>query len=120
MFFMQHPSFLDFQRHLYDNLGKNNTQGLFGMKKIPTDNHIRNMLDGAAPDYFAQHFFDIIADVVRSKVPIVKNVLGGYTLIALDGTEYFTSQRSHAQPAQSASTKMGRQTTFMHILVLQL
>ena len=37
LFFMQHPSFLAFQRTLYQNAGNDNTRTLFGMEKIPTD-----------------------------------------------------------------------------------
>jgi len=47
VFFMQSPSFLDFQRTMQDTQGKNNAQTLFGVFKIPTDNHIRSLLDAA-------------------------------------------------------------------------
>jgi hypothetical protein len=57
LFFMQHPSFLAFQRTLHENIGQDNTQMLFGMEKIPTDNHIRTMLDGVDPKHFDQDFF---------------------------------------------------------------
>lgn len=93
MFFMQHPSFLAFQRTLYENTGQDNTQTLFGMEKIPSDNHIRNLLDGVEPSHFDDNFFAIIDDLHASNAPIVNNVLGGYTLIALDGSEYYCSKK---------------------------
>jgi len=92
MFFMQLPSFLAYQRHLQEMRGEDNTQTLFGMKKIPTDNHIRNMLDGVNPIHFDHVFLEIIDDLVKNKAQIVKNVLGRHTLIAIDGSEYFCSQ----------------------------
>ncbi|UOA08148.1 hypothetical protein [Methylobacter sp. S3L5C] len=49
VFFMQSPSFLDFQRTMQDTQGKNNAQTLFGVFKIPTDNHIRSLLDAVEP-----------------------------------------------------------------------
>lgn len=56
LFFMQHPSFLAFQRALHKNMGRDNTQTLFGMKKLPSDNHIRKMLDGVSPEHFEDNF----------------------------------------------------------------
>ena len=44
VFFMQSPSFLDFQRTMQETQGKNNVQTLFGAFQIPTDNHIRTLL----------------------------------------------------------------------------
>ena len=46
MFFMQSASFLSFQRTLERGQGRSNCQTLFGIEKIPSDNYIRDMLDG--------------------------------------------------------------------------
>src|SRR5271157_550998 len=45
VFFMQSPSFLAHQRHLEEGHGRSNCASLFGIPKIPSDNHIRDMLD---------------------------------------------------------------------------
>ncbi len=45
IFFTQSPSFLDFQRMLEKAKGCSNAQTLFNMVNIPSDNHIRNLLD---------------------------------------------------------------------------
>ena len=50
IFFTQSPSFLSFQRSMQISKGVNNAQSLFGVKKIPSDNHIRNILDAVAPE----------------------------------------------------------------------
>ena len=49
VFFMQSPSFLEFQRTMQETQGKNNAQTLFGVFQIPTDNHIRTLLDAVEP-----------------------------------------------------------------------
>ncbi|MBU1019729.1 MAG: ISNCY family transposase, partial [Firmicutes bacterium] len=49
VFFTQSPSFLAFQKSMQKNKGVNNAQSLFGIKKIPSDNHIRDMLDVVPP-----------------------------------------------------------------------
>ena len=45
VFFTQSPSFLDFQRSLEVTAGCNNAHSLLGIAQIPSDNHIRNLLD---------------------------------------------------------------------------
>ena len=49
VFFMQSPSFLERQRTMQETQGKNNAQTLFGVHQIPTDNHIRSLLDAVDP-----------------------------------------------------------------------
>ena len=49
MFFMQSASFLSFQRKLERGQGRSNCQTLFRIEKIPSDNYIRDRLDGADP-----------------------------------------------------------------------
>src|SRR3954464_845451 len=45
LFFLQSESFLAHQRALEEGRKTSNCQSLFGMTAIPTDNHIRAMLD---------------------------------------------------------------------------
>src|SRR5271169_3000511 len=54
VFFMQSPSFLAHQRHLADGYGhgRSNCETLFGMGRIPSDNHVRDMLDPVEPECF--------------------------------------------------------------------
>ncbi len=49
VFFTQCPSFLSFQRNMQQARGRNNARSLFQVERIPTDNHIRQMLDPVAP-----------------------------------------------------------------------
>ncbi|MEZ5672634.1 MAG: hypothetical protein R3E08_09720 [Thiotrichaceae bacterium] len=43
IFFMQSPSFLEYQRTLEQTQGRNNARSLFGTHEIPSDNQIRNL-----------------------------------------------------------------------------
>ena len=93
LFFMQSESCLDYQRGLEAKHMASNCQTLFGMTKIPTDNHIRSMLDPVDPAHL-QPCFDASIDMLRQRGGLKEyERLGGRTLIALDGTEYFCSQK---------------------------
>src|SRR4030066_1995118 len=50
VFFTQCPSFLAHQKAMEEAKGESNAQTVFGLEKIPTDNHIRNLLDPTSPE----------------------------------------------------------------------
>ena len=56
LFFMQSESFLSYQRSLEEGRKTSNCHTLFGMAKIPTDNHIRSMLDPVHPSHLQSSF----------------------------------------------------------------
>ncbi len=93
LFFMQSESFLSYQRGLEEGRKTSNCHSLFGMQAIPTDNHIRAMLDPVDPSHL-QPAFDQALDALRQHAGLTPfQRLGGRVLIALDGTEYFCSQK---------------------------
>jgi len=94
MFFMQGISFLAYQRFLENEVGKSNCQTLFGITHIPSDNSIRNHLDLVHPKHL-QPCFDRMTHLLRTDLQLSATFsrLGGRTLIAFDGTEYFCSYK---------------------------
>jgi len=93
LFFMQSESFLAYQRELEAGRKTSNCHSLFGMTAIPTDNHIRSMLDPVHPAHL-QPAFDQALGILRQHGGLAPfQRLGGRVLIALDGTEYFCSQK---------------------------
>jgi hypothetical protein len=96
VFFMQSPSFLAHQRRLEHGHARSNCESLFEIPKIPTDNQIREMLDPVAPERLYPVFAEPVATLEGMKHGLDSfHRLGGHVLIALDGTEYFTSKKIH-------------------------
>jgi hypothetical protein len=93
LFFKQSESFLAYQRSLEEGRKTSNCQTLFGMTKIPTDNHIRSMLDPVAPSALQSSFDQTLAALRDHGGLKAFERLGGRALVALDGTEYFCSQK---------------------------
>jgi hypothetical protein len=93
VFFMQSPSFLGHQRALAAGHGRSNCQTLFGMAAIPSDNHIRQMLDGNAPGAFDGLFMKALETVAAADGFSAFQRLGDRLLIALDGTEPYCSRK---------------------------
>src|SRR3954467_6399725 len=109
LFFLQSPSFLAHQRRLEEGQGRSNCQTLFGLDKIPSDNHIRALLDPVSPDHFHPVFAEVVAELEGSGGLEAFRQLGGHVLIALDGTEYHVSNKVHCQ--QCSTRKRGKDKT---------
>lgn len=66
IFFMQSGSFLAGQRHLRQAKGKSNAETMFKMERIPTDTHIRNLLDPVSPTEVADEFRFLLDELADS------------------------------------------------------
>ena len=122
-FFMQSPSFLAHQRHLAQGQGRSNCQTLFAMTKIPSDNHVRAMLDPVAPRHFNPVFGAVMAELERSGGLAAFRRPGrserpGHerVLIALDGTEYFRSAKLHCPNCSTRARGKDKQEYFHAML----
>lgn len=82
------------------NQGQNNAQTLFGINAIPTDNHIRTMLDQTKPESVFP-VFDKIGAIWSEKglMKEYQSIERSY-LVAIDGTEYFHSESINCSGCQ--------------------
>lgn len=116
VFFTQSPSFLAYQQDMKRRKGRCNAESLFGMEQIPSDNQIRLLLDPVAPSDVSGVFRDIYHRLDRA------GVLKGYRshahclLIAVDGTEYFSSQKIHCDQCSSRELSNGKINYFHSVL----
>ena len=118
VFFMQSASFLAYQRDMQRTHGHNNAQSLFGIEQVPSDPHIRNLLDPIAPEHLAGPFgriFEHLRD--GDYLPAYQGHFGGW-LLALDGTAYFSSQKIHCP--QCTVRVSNDRTYYSHTLVAPL
>src|ERR1700735_4397296 len=117
-FFMQCPSFLSHERQMCEEIGhgRSNCQTLRGMERIPSDNHIRTMLDDVEPSSLYQLFDDALAAVATAGALPSLTSLDGYTLIALDGTQYFCSNKLSCRNCSTRKHASG-QIDYFHTVV---
>jgi hypothetical protein len=108
VFFCQSPSFLAHQNLMQQAQGTNNAHTLFGVQVLPSDNHVRSLLDPVDPKalggVFAQSFQYLQGQGVVQRFRDVGNTL----LVALDGTEYFRSESIHCPQCSVARHSDGR------------
>lgn len=119
VFFTQCESFLEHQERMQQRYGFSNAKTLFGMRAIPSDNQIRNLLDGVPPALLSPVFDDCFSALDKSghmdsyRVQLGTN--GRDLLLALDGVEYFSSETIHCDNC-SKKTKAGK-TMYSHSMV---
>ena len=116
-FFMQSTSFLEYQRHLHSRHGQDNAQSLFGLEKIPSVEQIRNILDRLAAGGLSSVFTSIYHRLDQQGYLRQFEGVGKHLLVALDGTEYYSSQKVSC-PCCSTRTSRNGEVTYSHKAVL--
>ena len=113
LFFFQSKSFLAFQRKMQGEEGRNNAQSLFKILKIPSDNHIRNMLDCVDPKLLQPLFAKLLEYLKDSKILESYKYMGHY-LIINDGTNYYSSKHIHCKKCLTKTHKKKKKEETIH------
>jgi len=113
IFFTQSASFLEHQRLMKSNKGKDNAESLFSIEKIPCDNQIRNLLDPVPATTIFMTFEKVYQWLEENGVLKKFLYLNGEILIALDGTEYFSSKKINCPHCNCRNHRDGS-TTYFH------
>jgi hypothetical protein len=121
VFFFQHSSVLDFQRKMQDTRRRNNLGSMFGVKEIPSDTQIRNVLDNISPEDFGSVFNETLQVADKHGALDDFRVLDGGVLLALDGVWYHSSEKIHCKHCLH-TTKVDKKTkesttTYYHTIL---
>jgi hypothetical protein len=111
VFFLQSPSFLDYQRRMQKERGRNNASSLFGVHQIPSTQQICNLLD---PAHLAPVFVDLVGALEEAGELAAHRVLGGRLLVALNGTQYHSSEAIHCPQCLTRTLANGK-TQYSHV-----
>jgi len=116
VFFTQAPSFLDYQKQLERRYGSSNAQTLFGIEQIPTDNHIRNVLDNTPANTLFPEFKANFECLRASEAFKDFQVFEEHILIALDGTQHHSSTNISCSGCNTRTSRKG-ETTYYHSFI---
>lgn len=116
LFFTQSPSFLEHQKAMQQNKGKSNAQSLFGVHQIMSATRIRDLLDPVPPDCVFPVFtyiFDTLNQMGRLET--FRSYKENF-LCALDGVQFFSSNKIHCKQCSQKHQKKG-EITYSHSAV---
>src|SRR5262249_33702657 len=91
MFSLKAPSLLAFDKQRAEG----NLKTIYGIAYVPCDTWMREILDPLSPESLRPLFKSIFRQLQRGKALEPMAFLDDYYLVALDGTEYFSSQTIH-------------------------
>lgn len=93
MMFFQDPSLLSFQRRMQDHMQCNNLKTMFGVDAIPSDAVLRKTVDPIDTANINPCFEILFQNLQRGKQLVPYKLDSGHYLIALDGSQYFSSEK---------------------------
>jgi hypothetical protein len=91
MFSLKSPSLLAFDKERAEG----NFHTIYGMERVPCDTRMREILDPVSPKVLRPVFTSVFRQLQRGKALAPMAFLDGHSLLALDGTEYFSSTTIH-------------------------
>jgi hypothetical protein len=113
VFFTQEASFLAHQTAMKLAKGRSNAERLFALHDLPSDNQIRNLLDPVRPQHLWPIYRHIFQALDGAGVLQRYRAHARQLLVALDGTQYFTSKTIHC-PQCSQRVLSNGQTQYFH------
>jgi hypothetical protein len=116
VFFTQRPSFLAHQRDMQLRKGRSNAENLFELKELPSDNQIRNLLDPVSPEYVRPVCRDIYLALEGTEILNKRRSHANQLLVAIDGTEYFSSKAFHCENCSHRELSKGKTNYFHSVL----
>ena len=116
VFFTQSASFLAHQTAMTEAKGKSNAQSLFDVQTIPSDNHIRKMLDVVPPAQLFPMFERVFNGLNKMGHLQAFRAVNNQLLIALDGTQYHSSHSIHCENCSVREHRNG-QTSYSHTVI---
>ena len=91
LFSLKSPSLLAFDKHRVEgNLGT-----IYAIDHVPCDTQMREILDPVSPESVRPLFKSVFGQLQRGKALESMRFLDDFYLLALDGTEYFSSKTIH-------------------------
>jgi hypothetical protein len=91
MFSLKAPSLLAFDKERAEG----NLHTIYGIARVPCDTHMREILDPIFPKMLRPVFKSLFRQLQRGRALEALTFLDGHYLLALDGTEYFSSKTIH-------------------------
>ena len=115
MFALKDPSLLMFDNRRANDDG--NLNRVFGIKNVPSDSQIREILDPVDPESIRPLFRDIFSQLQRGKALEPLIYYQGCYLLSIDGTGSFSSTHlSSASCLEKKSKKTGMITYYQQVL----
>lgn len=112
LFSLKSPSLLAFDKHRVEG----NVGTIYAIDRVPCDTQMREILDPVSPESVRPLFRSVFGQLQRGKALESMMFLEDYYLLALDGTEYFSSKTIHCASCLQKVHRNGSITYYHQML----
>src|SRR6202008_958487 len=95
---------------------EDNLHQIYGIERVPCDTSIREILDPVEPESLRPVFKQVFTQLQRGKALQELEFVQGHSLLALDGTGYFSSKHIHCGSCLETQHRNGTLTYAHHML----
>ena len=112
LFSLKSPSLLAFDKERTED----NLQRIYGIKRVPCDTSMREILDPVEPESLRPMFQQVFRQLQQGKALEAMVFVQDHSLLALDGTGYFSSTQIHCASCLEQHHRNGT-VTYSHQLL---
>ncbi len=105
IFSLKFPSLLNFEQKMRERGLASNLAPIYGMVEIPSDTHMRSVLDEVNPESLAPVFKKLFQKAQESKRLEEFKFLSGKYLLSIDGTQYYSSNEIFCDSCMCKNTR---------------
>jgi hypothetical protein len=115
IFSLKFPSLLKFEDEIRNKRkGRSNLQTIYGVKEVPSDTRMREVLDDVDPRELRKPFSKLFAMAQRFKVLEKFVFIDDQYLLSVDGSQYFLSDKIHCELCQRTVDKTNNSVRYHH------
>ena len=114
IFSLKFPSLLQFEEHMRNKKRETNLPRLFGISRVPSDTHMRSVIDQYSNSVFRPMFRTVFEKARRAKVLERFALWDSTYYLAVDGTGYFYSDSVHCDNCLVKHHKEKNEKSFHH------
>lgn len=114
--YFQDPSLLQFQKRMRDDEHRNNLETMFGVKNIPKETQMREIIDGVSHENFRPVFRELYLRLQRGKHLEQYQIFPGMYYFAIDGSQFFSSPEVHCEQCLIKEYQNGSKTYSHQVL----
>ena len=90
---LKFPSLLNFENEMKKKRNFSNLSSLYGIERVPSDTRMREVVDEVSPEELRPSFKHLFSKAQRSNHLKDFSILGGFYLLAADGSGTFSSDK---------------------------
>jgi hypothetical protein len=114
IFVLKFPSLLQFEEEIKKERNFTNLKGLFGITRVPSDTHMRSVVDQIPTESFRPIFKNLFQKVQRAKLLEDFQIFYNTYCLAIDGTGYFFSDSVHCENCLEKKHKSQDECQYYH------